>query len=140
MVHRGGFLLLVSCVAATAAFAQEVPQAFTGARIIPVEGEPIDAGTLVVEAGVIKALGSAGKVEIPATAKRFDLKGKGHFGPGQKPHFAPAFFEIPRGRLENWRFEQLKDRLSGRDPTPEELRRFGEEVREALNTQRETTG
>ncbi len=70
----------------------------------------------------------------------FDLKGKGHFGPGQKPHFAPAFFEIPRGRLENWRFEQLKDRLSGRDPTPEELRRFGEEVREALNTQRETTG
>ena len=27
-----------------------------------------------------------------------------------------------------------------RDPTPEELRRFGEEVREALNTQRETTG
>ena len=57
MLHRGGFLLLVSCVAATAAFAQEVPQAFTGARIIPVEGEPIDAGTLVVEAGVIKALG-----------------------------------------------------------------------------------
>ena len=76
MLHRGGFLLLVSCVAATAAFAQEVPQAFTGARIIPVEGEPIDAGTLVVEAGVIKALGPAGKVEIPATAKRFDLKGK----------------------------------------------------------------
>ena len=76
MLHRGGFLLLVFCVAATAAFAQEVPQAFTGARIIPVEGEPIDAGTLVVEAGVIKALGPAGKVEIPATAKRFDLKGK----------------------------------------------------------------
>jgi len=60
----------------------------------------------------------------------FDLKG----------HFALGFFDLPRGRVENLRFEEPKDRLSGRDPTPEELRRFGDEVREALNTQRETTG
>ena len=33
--------------------AQEVPHAFTGAKIIPVEGEPIEAGTLLVELSLI---------------------------------------------------------------------------------------
>jgi len=69
----------------------------------------------------------------------FDLKDKGHFGPGQKPHFSPDFFEIPRGRFENWIFEKLKDQLADRDPNPEELRKFGDKVREALKVQRETT-
>ena len=70
----------------------------------------------------------------------YDLKDKGHFGPGKKPHFTPDFFEIPRGRFENWLFEQFKERLSGRTPTPEELRLFVSEVREALDTRREATG
>tara|TARA_B100001971_G_C17914961_1_gene394784 strand:- start:29 stop:343 length:315 start_codon:yes stop_codon:yes gene_type:complete len=70
----------------------------------------------------------------------FDLKGKGYFGPGQKPHFPKDFFEIPRGRFENWIFEQLKNQLVDRDPTPQELRRFGNKVREALKVKRETTG
>ena len=69
----------------------------------------------------------------------FDLKGKGHFGPGQKPQFPPEFFDIPRGRFEDWLFEQLKDELSGRDPNPEELRLFGEKIREAMKVKRETT-
>ena len=73
-------LLILILAQWTPVLAQEVPHAFTGAKIIPVEGEPIEKGTLVVEAGVSKALGPAGKVAIPATAKRFDLKGKVNWG------------------------------------------------------------
>ena len=68
----------------------------------------------------------------------YDLKGEGHFGPGQKPHFTPEFFDIPRGRLENWMFAKLKDRLRGGDNvSPEELSEFVEEVRGAVDTRGE---
>lgn len=56
--------------------AQSQPQAFTGAKIIPISGEPIESGTLVVQDGKIVAIGSEGEVDIPSGAKQHDVSGK----------------------------------------------------------------
>ncbi len=56
--------------------AQEKPVAFTGAQIIPIAGEPIANGVLVVQHGKILAVGSAGSVTIPAGAEIHDTTGK----------------------------------------------------------------
>jgi len=56
--------------------AQETPQVFTGAQIIPIAGEPIAHGVFVVQGGKIVALGAADKVAIPAGAEVHDATGK----------------------------------------------------------------
>lgn len=56
--------------------AQDKPHVFTGAKIIPVAGEPIAQGVLVVQYGKITAIGAAGKVKIPEDAVAFDMTGK----------------------------------------------------------------
>lgn len=56
--------------------AQDRAQAFTGARIIPIEGDEIPDGTLVVQAGKIVSVGPASRVEIPEDAERHDVSGK----------------------------------------------------------------
>ena len=79
MYRTAGLLLVISVGVLTCGFdcfAQETPHAFTGARILPIEGEPIDKGTLVVSGGVITAIGPADKIKVPATARRVDLTGK----------------------------------------------------------------
>ena len=60
--------------AAAALGAQETPQAFIGARLLPIVGEPIESGTLVVHRGKILAVGA--DVEVPAGAERHDASGK----------------------------------------------------------------
>ncbi|MBK8727115.1 MAG: amidohydrolase family protein [Holophagaceae bacterium] len=55
--------------------AQDKPQAFVGARIIPIEGPEIENGVLVVHGGKVLAVGGAGTA-IPADAVRHDAKGK----------------------------------------------------------------
>ena len=63
----------------------------------------------------------------------YTLPDKGYFGPGEKPHFNREFFRIPRGRLENWLFEQFKSRLGEKgEPSREELTEFATEVKAAL--------
>jgi imidazolonepropionase-like amidohydrolase len=56
--------------------AQEEVHAFTGAQIIPIAGDPIAKGTLVVSAGKIVAVGPTGQVTIPAGAVLHDVNGK----------------------------------------------------------------
>ena len=56
--------------------AQDKPHVFTGAKIIPVAGEPIAQGVLVVQHGKITAIGAAGNVKIPKDAMAFDMTGK----------------------------------------------------------------
>jgi imidazolonepropionase-like amidohydrolase len=51
-------------------------QAFTGARIIPVVGAPIERGTLVIDGARIVAVGPASSVTIPRGATVTDLAGK----------------------------------------------------------------
>ena len=56
--------------------AQEKLIAFTGAQIIPIAGEPIANGVLVVQHGKILAVGAAGSVAIPAGAEIREATGK----------------------------------------------------------------
>ena len=52
-MQRGfrGSVFGVLCVAPSMAWAQDAPLAFTGAKIIPIQGSPIDNGVLVVQGG-----------------------------------------------------------------------------------------
>ena len=67
---------LLVLVLSSAAVAQQVPIAFTGARVIPIAGPEIANGTIVVQGGKIVAVGPAAGVAIPAGAERRDLRGK----------------------------------------------------------------
>ncbi len=69
----------VSCLLLLGAWlapAQSPPVAFTGARVIPVDGPEIENGTVVLENGRIRAVGAAGSVAVPANAQRIDVRGK----------------------------------------------------------------
>lgn len=66
-------LLLVPL--ASGARAQESPQAFSGGRIIPIAGDEIADGTLVIHNGRIMAVGKTGDVAIPEGAEVHDLGG-----------------------------------------------------------------
>ncbi|MEY3160295.1 MAG: hypothetical protein RIT25_286 [Planctomycetota bacterium] len=55
---------------------QEPVQAFTGARILPVDGPPIERGTLLVRGKTILAVGPADAVAVPEGATRIDVSGK----------------------------------------------------------------
>lgn len=56
--------------------AQETPQAFVGARILPVSAEPIPKGTLVVQDGKILAVGPVDATPIPEGAQVRDVSDK----------------------------------------------------------------
>jgi imidazolonepropionase-like amidohydrolase len=58
------------------AMAQDKPQAYVGAQIIPINGPPIANGVLVVHQGKIIAVGASGSTTIPADAERHNLSGK----------------------------------------------------------------
>lgn len=73
--------IFAKCIFAALCFvfpaaAQERPQAFVGARIIPVVGQTVENGVLVVERGKIVAVGARGAVQIPANAEQIDVSGK----------------------------------------------------------------
>jgi len=69
-------LMVVMICMASVVQAQDRPQVFEGAEIIPITGEPISNGVLVVQNGTITAVGAAGSVSIPRNAERFDMTGK----------------------------------------------------------------
>lgn len=56
--------------------AQEKPLALVGARIVPVEGDPIEGGVLVVHTGKIQAVGPLDGTAVPPDAERRDVSGK----------------------------------------------------------------
>ncbi len=68
--------VVLSGVFAATVRGQDVPHAFTGAKIIPIVGAPIENGTLVVHNGKITAVGAATTVTVPADAQRIDATGK----------------------------------------------------------------
>ena len=76
MSYRPLLPLAVLLGLAASLSAQEKPVAFTGAQIIPIAGEPIANGVLVVQHGKILAVGAAGSVAIPAGAEIHDATGK----------------------------------------------------------------
>ncbi len=61
---------------ATVPAAADPPLAFVGARILPVEGPPIEGGALVVDGTAIRAIGPADRVRPPRGARVIDVSGK----------------------------------------------------------------
>ena len=61
---------------ATQAFSQAQPIAFQGAEIIPVSGNSISNGTLVIEDGKIIAVGSSSSVDVPENAEIINVTGQ----------------------------------------------------------------
>jgi len=59
----------------TPAAENDRPQAFVGARLIPIEGDEIDVGTLVIQSGKIVAIGPKETVTIPEGAETIDVTG-----------------------------------------------------------------
>lgn len=55
---------------------QDKPIAFINARIIPIVGQPIEQGILLVQNGKITAVGDARTVRLPSDVTTVDLKGK----------------------------------------------------------------
>jgi imidazolonepropionase-like amidohydrolase len=77
MVHFRHWAAAVVLVAAVLpCSAQQRPLAFVGARLLPIDGPPVENGTLVVQGGRIVAVGAAGGVTVPADAVVVDAKGK----------------------------------------------------------------
>lgn len=68
--------VLAAFMVVGAAQAQDAPIAFTGATIIPIAGEPIEDGTLIVRNGKIVAVGAADAITIPADAKTINATNK----------------------------------------------------------------
>ncbi len=68
------FLVLFSfCISV---FGQQKPIAFLNARIIPIIGQPIEQGILLVQNGKIIAVGDARTVRLASDVQIIDLKGK----------------------------------------------------------------
>lgn len=76
ILWRGALRLavLAACLGPDAAAAQDQPQAFVHARIIPVAGPEIPEGTLVVHKGRIVAVGAS--APVPSGAVRIEARGK----------------------------------------------------------------
>lgn len=69
-------LLVVLCVADQSADAQEKPHVFRGATLIPITGEPIENGALIVQNGKIVAVGKSSDLASPEGAAEHDVSGK----------------------------------------------------------------
>ncbi|MEL6329428.1 MAG: amidohydrolase family protein [Planctomycetota bacterium] len=68
-------LCLLALGFAGAAIAQNSPVAYTNAKLIPIDGEEIERGTLVIEGGKIVAVGPTGRVTIPRGADEINMAG-----------------------------------------------------------------
>lgn len=69
-------LLFVIFAAPCMLMAQQTPHVFEGATIIPISGDEISNGTLVVQNGKITAVGPEGGINIPSNATVIDAAGK----------------------------------------------------------------
>lgn len=72
------FLVCISALIffACAASGQNRPTAFVNAKIIPIVGQPIEQGVLLVQNGKILSIGAVGSVTIPSGAVTIDVTGK----------------------------------------------------------------
>ncbi len=69
-------IALLIALSPAACRAQQKHLAFVGAKIIPISGDDIGRGVLVVKDGKITAVGPLNSVAIPPGAKRVDVTGK----------------------------------------------------------------
>jgi imidazolonepropionase-like amidohydrolase len=76
LLSGAAFTLLIGTGAVLAAEAQGTTLAFVGADILPIEGEPISDGVLLVRDGMIVAIGPSSEVAIPDDASVHAITGK----------------------------------------------------------------
>jgi imidazolonepropionase-like amidohydrolase len=69
-------LVLVFTFFAIENHAQDKPTAYVGAKIIPIVGEPIENGILIVQSGKIIAVGDGRTVKLSADTVSIDVSGK----------------------------------------------------------------
>jgi imidazolonepropionase-like amidohydrolase len=69
-----GFLVCVTAFGSSAA--QDKPVAFVNARIIPIVGQPIEQGVIIIQNGRITAVGDARAVRLSSDVTIVDLAGK----------------------------------------------------------------
>ncbi|MCP4885663.1 MAG: amidohydrolase family protein [Planctomycetaceae bacterium] len=74
-LNLAGCLFLLIIGLERSAFA-DGPKAFIGAKILPIEGEPIESGVLLIDGKRIVAVGIADQVKIPDDAERIDARGR----------------------------------------------------------------
>lgn len=67
---------LAACLLSVTAAAQEKPIAFINARVLPVVGEPIEQGIVLIQNGKITAVGDARTVRLSSDVTVIDCKGK----------------------------------------------------------------
>ena len=67
---------MASVVCSAPVRAQTPPKAFINAHVIPIAGDEIERGVLLVEGGKITAVGPMDRVTIPTNAERVDCTGK----------------------------------------------------------------
>jgi len=65
----------------------------------------------------------------------------GYFGPGELPKFDTEFFEIPKGRSEDWLFDQFKKSISAKGGLDgKSLSDFGSELSEIMELEDTSRG
>ena len=69
-------LPLVIALATASLSAQDAPQAFVGARVIPISGPVIEDGTVVIHEGRIVSVGNSSGTAVPENAELHNLSGK----------------------------------------------------------------
>ena len=70
------YFLFFALLFPLASAAQENVQVFKGAKIIPIAGDEIESGVLVIKDGKISAVGNEEDVRIPSSANVIDASGK----------------------------------------------------------------
>lgn len=71
-----GIFVMIFLAAVDYTTAQERAQVFKGATIIPVVGDPIENGIIVIQDGKITAVGAEDDVRIPRRSDEIDVSGK----------------------------------------------------------------
>lgn len=74
LIRLSLLLLLIFCLPVFSAAQQS--KVFRGAKIIPINGNPIDNGVLVIKGKEIVAVGAEGEIDIPSNAREYDVSGK----------------------------------------------------------------
>lgn len=69
-------VVFAACVFAGLLGAQDTPQAFLGAQVLPITSPPIENGAVIVHEGKIVGIGRAGEMAVPENAVRHDVAGK----------------------------------------------------------------
>ncbi len=67
-----GLMLILAC----SLFGQEKPTAYVNAKIIPIVGQPIEKGILLIQNGKITAVGDARTVKLSSDVEIIDVSGK----------------------------------------------------------------